>query len=902
MKRIEGRPFSASIADGSPPLAHNELLRIFIGVAQALAYAHHRGIVHQDIKPDNIMLGEFGEVLVVDWGSAVRLGPGGAPRIYGTPLYMSPEQARAEGVDARSDIYCLGATMFHALVGRLPIWSDDPDAFWARKRRGDLDEPTAAERARVPAALLAIAHKALAARPDDRYQRVDRLLQDLGSYQAGLAVSAYDEPWFSRLRRWHRRNARPLWLSVVISSVILTLCALLYGEGLTQLAVWGPRFVGLDYRADGWRERWVVFRGGFERRGEGMVSTGPEESLLMCRRQLSGATAIEYDAEIPAGSRPCDISVLWCRSWEPSASGAEDGKLEGDYLLQVGAMDGISSGIESGGRTLSFSYFKPEPGRRYHIRDEIVDDRITIRVDGRLVCESRVAIPFDGGYLALRAYFPGKVFSRVRIFERGIPERLPATALGDLLARKQRYDEAADEYRRVAEAHAGKAIGDEAIYRRGLCSFWQERYDDAFAIWRPLEGGARDQVLRLHRLDRLAAAHDPALLAEMTSLHAVAAPAIRHRIAEQWARYVDAADRQLEPEIAQPQAVRDALDAYLRVHDRLFPDDELTDRSAARLLLCCGRFHEMLRRYPRLSFECSVACLALHRPDWILRDQDPLMSWYSSALFGAARFDEIGDDNPLRPWSMFKQGRFDEIFARYPDDRNLIGFTLIAQGRLDEAIALDPDNRWVVTRALTMMGRAQEVRKNDPDLQAYAAMAMGDGERALALCPAGDRRNRWVRSLLGLQAWISGDRAAAERWFTDPPWPEWYDYWEYRQFLVPFLHGLAGDRADLERSCREAIADYRWFDEQRSYFCARALLGEIDEREFLAQPSVVFVEARWRRCQGMRAEREGRRADAISAYRAYLALPPWKRGENIDPVWDGLVRWRLGQLEVPRSP
>jgi len=106
-------------------------------VLDAVSFAHDKGEIHQDIKPDNIMLGEYGEVMVVDWGTAiVRAGlakPTG--RLIGTPAYMAPEQARREGVDERSDVYALGATFFQMITLRHPSWESDPDAFWKRNAK-----------------------------------------------------------------------------------------------------------------------------------------------------------------------------------------------------------------------------------------------------------------------------------------------------------------------------------------------------------------------------------------------------------------------------------------------------------------------------------------------------------------------------------------------------------------------------------------------------------------------------------------------------------------------------------------------------------------------------------------------------------------------------------------------
>src|SRR5439155_26856355 len=131
------------------------LLGRFVGICNAIAYAHSQGVIHRDIKPANVMLGDFGETLVVDWGLAKALGfeqgrqgiavppsgrsqpesvtaPGETPRspggtelgaIVGTPNYMPPEQAvgDADAVGPRSDVYALGATLYQLLTGRAPV-------------------------------------------------------------------------------------------------------------------------------------------------------------------------------------------------------------------------------------------------------------------------------------------------------------------------------------------------------------------------------------------------------------------------------------------------------------------------------------------------------------------------------------------------------------------------------------------------------------------------------------------------------------------------------------------------------------------------------------------------------------------------------------------------------------
>jgi len=114
-------------------------VQIIIHVCDAMAYAHSKGIIHQDIKPENIMLGIFGEVTVVDWGTAFQKGTFKKGRMAGTPVYMSPEQARREIVDERSDIYCIGATMYHLFSGIYPMSADSEENYMKNKREGVID-------------------------------------------------------------------------------------------------------------------------------------------------------------------------------------------------------------------------------------------------------------------------------------------------------------------------------------------------------------------------------------------------------------------------------------------------------------------------------------------------------------------------------------------------------------------------------------------------------------------------------------------------------------------------------------------------------------------------------------------------------------------------------------------
>ena len=171
------------------PMPPRRALEVIADACQALNFSHQHGIVHRDVKPANIMISKAGAVKVMDFGIARALADGGnsvtqTAAVIGTAQYLSPEQARGEQVDARSDVYSLGCVLYELLTGEPPFVGDSPVAVAYQHVRED-PVPPSHKHGGISAELDAVVLKALAKNPDNRYQSAAEMRADLVRVHSG---------------------------------------------------------------------------------------------------------------------------------------------------------------------------------------------------------------------------------------------------------------------------------------------------------------------------------------------------------------------------------------------------------------------------------------------------------------------------------------------------------------------------------------------------------------------------------------------------------------------------------------------------------------------------------------------------------------------------------------------
>ena len=251
MKYLHGQSLAAmlrKLAKGDPETVSHyglaRMLQIFIRICNAIEFAHSQGICHLDLKPENVNLGDFGEVLVLDWGLARSLRPavfGGiyapndldqppAGRVKGTPGYMAPEQIRSSSefpVDNRADIYSLGAILYAMLALAPPFAHLPMEEVFRRTVTGELPPPSevAPDDRYIPGALEAICLKAMAVQPAERYASVGEMREDIFAFQTGYVPKAENASPLKHAGLFIGRNFLILLilLSLLLAAALITL-------------------------------------------------------------------------------------------------------------------------------------------------------------------------------------------------------------------------------------------------------------------------------------------------------------------------------------------------------------------------------------------------------------------------------------------------------------------------------------------------------------------------------------------------------------------------------------------------------------------------------------------------------------------------------------------------------
>jgi serine/threonine protein kinase/Leucine-rich repeat (LRR) protein len=486
MKRVRGQTLTSVLlkirkgdAGTIEQFPLSRLLNIFQKACDGVAFAHSRGVLHRDLKPDNVMISEYGEVQVMDWGLAKVMGRAEheladtpddelvtsirddeigtglrtmSGRVMGSPGFMAPEQITRMGdVSERADVYALGATLYSILALRPSVRGEDIKDLLRRIVRGEFPSPAALNDeesagfrfphcpdGRIPEALSDICMKAMALQPEARYATVQELQADLENFQNGLV--------------WH----------VVAQE---------------------------DFASSSDLSRWIVAGGRCEVRDGAMRLWDGDPQLVCLRQEIPGDVRIEFMCR-PESAHPNDIGCIFAAL--PSGSAGD--VLSSGYAFKYGCYSNtLNLLVRNEHRLWSESARALATGEAYRFVIERVGPRIRAEVNGQLVCSVVDPEPLTGRHrtvVGLMGWMADTRFSHVRVSSLGTPWKSDILDLAERQLRTEHYATAQDLFEEVLGGYPDKqrrARADAglktALARREIVEklpAWRRRIEEAW--------------------------------------------------------------------------------------------------------------------------------------------------------------------------------------------------------------------------------------------------------------------------------------------------------------------------------------------------------------------------------------------------------------------------------------
>ncbi len=480
-----------------------KLMRLFLRICSGVGFAHSRNVAHLDLKPENVQIGDFSEVLILDWGIAKYLDQNGVsadqvPKnsagkqgfsrfkveedegMKGSPGYMAPEQitGNSSAIGIRTDIYALGAILYSMVTYKSPAAASTVKKILQDTLRGNIILP--AKRApllEIPYGIEAVIMKAMNTNADARYSSVKELRDDVAAFIDGFATEAEKAGFFKKSLLFMRRHF--LITMSVMFSVLMFLGIAFYAA--IEIPRWhsdwirvaeydfmqkGPDPADMEFRnlllqksAASWQ--WMKGKGVQTREGE----------WLVLHRKMPGNVRIELTLEFPALADTLEI----CLNANMDKPLADWWQSPDSYSFRIAESGGEKDCIvkSSQGRRIQQEYIgsaenRTLPGSVIKVTAQRIDDTLTLKINDREHVRAVDYFPLAGKKLngiGLRSYSGRMIVRNIAVYELALPEKTTPLIAGDTLVELQLYDLAIEKYLSIAASYGKSFLAEKALLK-----------------------------------------------------------------------------------------------------------------------------------------------------------------------------------------------------------------------------------------------------------------------------------------------------------------------------------------------------------------------------------------------------------------------------------------------------
>ena len=512
MKLLRGRTLAVvlkKLAENDPEYVNNykfdNLMRIFMRICNAIDFAHSKGVLHLDLKPENVQIGDYGEVLVLDWGLARKITPNqndvpkintktrvmkrlgttanGESQINGTPGYMAPEQIRGakNACSEQTDVYSLGAILYAMITFKNPIQNGEVEKMLQDTLDGNILPPSQRVKDReIPYGIEAVVIKAMNVNPADRYPSVRALRNEVMNYIDGYATEAENDGPVKKTLLYMRRHTRGLITGAVILLLTVLLAFFSWREAHRIISLWIPMLT-VNFQKPGFPMDACSFRNeDFKeldqvwplKRAEGLQPQ-PKQWLVF-REPFQENVRISFNMLYDRESmKTMEFALI------PDASDGKELSAHSPMVIcrLTGAPLGIAEVLElrnqAAPRILVSAPLANLREKEISVTIEHENGYISLFVDRKNILKVPSFRLMGNGALlvAFRSEMPHARIRNLEISRLAPPENATALLAGDTLLEERMYEQAIRRYLLVDDNRPGSKLAETALQKAYLAAF-----------------------------------------------------------------------------------------------------------------------------------------------------------------------------------------------------------------------------------------------------------------------------------------------------------------------------------------------------------------------------------------------------------------------------------------------